>query len=79
MKQNEKIGIVISKVGNKTINVLTTKKFQHKKYNKIITKHKKYMVHDELNQCNLNNKIIFKQSKPYSKKKRYIFKEFLII
>jgi len=50
MALKEIIGKVISDKMNKTITVGVSNKIAHKKYKKIISKTKKYFVHDENNQ-----------------------------
>ena len=38
---------------------------------KTIVKTKKYFAHDELNQCNIGDLVLIKESRPLSKKKRW--------
>ena len=72
MIKKEYNGVVIQNILNKTATVITEYKFKHPKYYKIITRHKKYMIHDEQNLCKIGNKVSFITSRPYSKKKRWI-------
>ena len=37
----------------------------------MIIKTKKYFAHDELNQCNIGDLVLIKESRPLSKKKRW--------
>lgn len=72
MISRNKIGFVIKISLNKTITVVTERKYSDKKYGKTVTKHKKYMVHDENNICNVGDIITFINSRPYSKNKKWI-------
>ena len=49
MPIKEVIGKVISDKMKKTITVAVIKKISHKKYNKVVSKTKKYYAHDEYN------------------------------
>ena len=67
----ETIGIVVSNKMDKTIVVTVKKQIAHKKYGKIITKTNKYYAHDELNECNIGDKVKIKETRPVSKSKRW--------
>jgi small subunit ribosomal protein S17 len=75
--KKKRIGIVISNKANKTISVAIENRFSHPKYKKIVTKTKKYMAHDENNICNLGDIVLLEESRPLSKKKRWILKEII--
>jgi len=64
-------GVVITNKADKTITVAVEKKMLHKKYKKIITKRKKYLVHDEQNACNVGSKVQIMESRPISKLKKW--------
>jgi ribosomal protein S17 len=51
MTKQERIGVVISNKAEKTITVAIQIRYQHPKYGKILIKTKRYMAHDEENQC----------------------------
>jgi len=72
MTSKNLIGIVFSKNMNKTIGVKITKLVQHKKYKKFVKKNTKYYVHDEKNECQKNDTVIFKKSSPISKIKHWV-------
>jgi small subunit ribosomal protein S17 len=50
MVKKERIGVVVSDP-EKTIVVAIQTRYQHPKYQKILIKTKRYMAHDEQNQC----------------------------
>ena len=65
-------GIVVSSNSNKTIVVKVTRRVKHKLYRKIISRSKKYHVHDENNQFNNGDIVSIIESKPISKTKTWI-------
>ena len=69
MGLKEITGKVISNKMNKTIIVAVNTKIAHKKYNKIMSKTKKYYAHDENNKHKVGAFVTIKQSKPISKNK----------
>jgi small subunit ribosomal protein S17 len=71
MPVKEKIGIVVSDKMQKTIVVNIESRFSHPIYSKIVVKTKKYLVHDELEECNIGDQILIRESRPLSKKKRW--------
>ena len=70
---SEKIlnGVVVSDKPNKSITVLVERKYQHKVLRKVIKARKKYNVHDEENKFKNGDKVTFKESKPFSKTKKF--------
>ena len=64
-------GIVVSDKPNKTITVLVERKYQHPVLKKVIKARKKYNVHDEENKFKNGDKVSFKESKPFSKLKKF--------
>lgn len=64
-------GVVVSDKSSKTIVVNVERKMMHPKYNKFVTKSKKYHAHDEKEQASVGNVVTIIESKPYSKMKRW--------
>jgi len=76
-KQNIKreifmIGTVVSNKADKTVSVSVERKFQHTVYKKIVKKRKKYMAHDERNECNVGDVVKIKLVRPLSKNKKWL-------
>ena len=71
MALKEKIGIVVSNKMQKTIVVKIESRFSHAIYSKIIVKTKKYLVHDENNECNIGDQVLIKECRPLSRQKRW--------
>ena len=64
-------GIVISDKPNKTITVIVERKYQHSVLKKVIKAKKKYNVHDEENKFKNGDKVSIRESRPYSKNKKF--------
>lgn len=77
MVKKERIGIVVSNKPNKTIVVAIQIRYQHPKYGKTLIKTKRYMAHDEKNECNEGDLVLLQESPPYSKLKKWNLKGIL--
>jgi small subunit ribosomal protein S17 len=77
MSKTEKIGIVVSNKMNKSIIAEVEYRYRDPLYSKIIVHTKRYMAHDELNECNIGDKVILEPSRPLSRKKRWVVKHIL--
>jgi small subunit ribosomal protein S17 len=75
MPIKERLGVVVSDKMDKTIVVSIENKVTHKRYGKIISKTKKYKVHDEMNECQVGDFILISETRPLSKTKRWTLKE----
>ena len=71
MPVKEKVGIVISNKMQKTIVVRVESRFPHPIYSKTLVKTKKYLAHDELQECNIGDQVLVQESRPLSKRKRW--------
>lgn len=65
-------GEVVSNKADKTVSVDVQRIFQHPVYKKIVRKKKKYLVHDEKNQCNPGDTVRIRLVRPISKRKRWL-------
>ena len=63
--RKERVGVVSSNKGDKTITVTVKYKEKHPIYGKFVNKTKKYHAHDEKNECNVGD------TRPLSKTKRW--------
>lgn len=71
------IGIVTSDKMDKTVVVTVERRYRHPLYQKVVRATKKYMVHDEENNCQLGDKVRIVESRPYSRRKRWAVEEIL--
>jgi small subunit ribosomal protein S17 len=79
MGRKERIGIVVSNKAQKTITVAIQIRYQHPKYQKTLIKTKRYMVHDEKNECKSGDVVLIEETRPLSKNKKWMLKEILKI
>jgi small subunit ribosomal protein S17 len=61
MPVKEKVGIVV-KVENK---------YSHPIYSKTMIKTRKYLVHDEIGECNIGDQVLVQECRPLSRHKRW--------
>jgi small subunit ribosomal protein S17 len=66
------IGTVIGDQMDKTALVLVERLTKHRTYKKYIRKRAKYMAHDPLNKCKIGDKVRIIESRPISKRKRWL-------
>ena len=69
--RKERIGVVSSNKGDKTITVDIKWKEKHPIYGKFVNKTKKYHAHDEKNECQIGDKVRLMETRPLSKTKRW--------
>ena len=67
--RKERIGVVTSNKMVKSIVVSETKKVKHPMYGKFVLKTKKYVAHDEQNDCNIGDTVKIMETRPLSKSK----------
>jgi small subunit ribosomal protein S17 len=79
MVKKERIGIVASNRPDKTIIVVVQTRYQHPKYGKTVLKSKRYMAHDEKNECNPGDIVLMEESAPLSRHKKWKLKRILKI
>ena len=71
MPVKQQIGIVISNKMQKTIVVKIENRYSHPIYSKTMVRTQKYLAHDELEECNIGDKVLVQECRPLSKKKRW--------
>ena len=67
--RKERIGTVTSNKMEKSIVVSEVKKVKHPMYGKFVLKTKKYVAHDEKNDCNIGDTVKIMETRPLSKSK----------
>jgi small subunit ribosomal protein S17 len=72
-----RVGVVSSNKMQKTISVKVDRKLRHPIYGKFVTKSKKFMAHDENNDCNIGDTVKIMETRPLSKNKRWRLVEIL--
>lgn len=77
-KQKKRLeGIVVSDKMNKTVVVQVERTSRHPLYGKVLRRHKKYHAHDEHNECAEGDRVRILESRPLSKKKRWVVTDIL--
>ena len=67
--RKERIGKVTSNKMQKSIIVSEVKKVKHPMYGKFVLKTKKYVAHDEKNDCNIGDRVKIMETRPISRSK----------
>ncbi len=67
--RKERIGVVTSNKMAKSIVVSQTTKVKHPLYGKFVLKTKKFVAHDEKNDCNIGDTVKIMETRPLSKTK----------
>lgn len=68
-------GIVVSTKMNNTVVIKVERRFRHAKYQKVITRHKKFHAHNEQKDIHEGDTVKIKETKPISKTKHFIVVE----
>ncbi len=69
--RKSRVGVVVSDKADKTISVKVQRQVVHPKYGKIIRYNKKYLAHDEKNECSIGDQVKIMETRPLSKSKRW--------
>lgn len=66
-----RVGVVSSNKMDKTIAVTVQRRIKHPIYGKFMKKSKKFIAHDENNDCNIGDTVRIMETRPLSKLKRW--------
>jgi small subunit ribosomal protein S17 len=69
-------GVVTRLSTEKTVTVQVDRDFRHPLYEKVVRSSKRYLVHDEMG-CQPGDKVVIVESKPISKRKRFVIEQVL--
>jgi len=64
-------GIVVSDAMEKTVIVQVERTVKDRRYKKFVHKRKKFMAHDEKNECRVGDKVEIMETRPLSRHKRF--------
>jgi len=67
--RKERIGVVTSNKMEKSIVVSSVKRVKHPMYGKFVLRTKKYVAHDETNDCNIGDTVKIMETRPLSRTK----------
>jgi small subunit ribosomal protein S17 len=71
------VGVVTSDKMDKTVVVTVERRYRHPLYKKVVRENKKYMAHNEDNDCRMGDRVRIIESRPYSRRKRWAVEEIL--
>ena len=71
MPSKVRTGIVVSNKMDKTVIVRVERMAEHPLYGKRIKRAKKYVAHDANNQCGMGDEVKIRETRPFSKTKRW--------
>ena len=74
-QKTEKVGRVVSDKMDKTVVVSVDSVRRHPLYHKRITRSKKFLAHDESNACKPGDLVRIEETRPISRRKRWIVRE----
>lgn len=66
-----RVGVVVSDKMDKTAVVKVERRVRHPEFGKIVTRSKKYYVHDEKNELKVGDKVKIAETRPMSALKRW--------
>ena len=70
-KRQEKVGIVTSNKMQKTVVVTVERQWIHPLYKRVVRHSKKFLAHDERNECQVGNTVRIQETRPLSRRKRW--------
>jgi small subunit ribosomal protein S17 len=73
-----KIGRVVSSAMNKSIVVEVERRVQEQRYQRTIRRTSRFMAHDEANAAKAGDRVRIEETRPLSKRKRWILREILV-
>jgi len=66
------VGRVVSDKMDKTVVVEVTRRVQHARYGKYMSRTNRYKAHDEENACKVGDEVLIQESRPLSHEKRWM-------
>jgi small subunit ribosomal protein S17 len=77
-KRATKVGKVVSDSMNKSVVVEVGRRVEHGRYKRTIRRTSRFMAHDEKNAAKVGDRVRIEETRPMSKRKRWILKEVLV-
>jgi small subunit ribosomal protein S17 len=70
-RKSSKVGTVVSTAMDKTVTVKVESLVKHKLYHRFVMQSRKFMAHDESNECKVGDKVQITECRPLSRHKRW--------
>lgn len=71
VKAKTKTGVVVSDAMNKTAVVRVERRILEPRFKKYIRRHKKFLAHDEKNECETGDVVEIRETRPISRRKSW--------
>ena len=71
MSLNEKTGIVVSVAGTQTVTVRVESLHPHAMFGKYLRHSKRFLAHDVLSACGVGDRVVIRECRPLSARKRW--------
>lgn len=72
-----RIGIVVSNKMDKSVVVQSERRIRHPLYGKYLSRRTKYMADDQVNACDIGDRVLIEECRPLSKRKRWRVREII--
>lgn len=70
-RRQEKVGTVTSNKMQKTVVVTVERQVIHPLYRRVVRRSKKFLAHDEKNECRVGDQVRIQETRPLSRRKRW--------
>lgn len=77
MARKRRVGFAVADARHKTVSVGVERTVQHPLYKKIMRRRKRYLAHDEGNDCKNGDRVVIEECRPLSKRKSWRVVEIL--
>ena len=71
VRRQEKVGTVTSNKMQKTVVVTVERQIIHRLYKRVVRRSKKFLAHDEKNECRVGDLVRIQETRPLSRRKRW--------
>ena len=75
--KKSKIGVVSSDAMDKSATIVVSRTVLDNRFKKYVRRKKKFMAHDEANECKKGDTVLIRESRPLSKRKRWVVEKIL--
>jgi len=76
-RRQDKLGVVISNKMDKTVVVEVERYVMHPLYHKYLRRRSRFMAHDEKNACGIGDRVTIRETRPLSRRKRWVVRSIL--
>jgi small subunit ribosomal protein S17 len=70
-RRQEKVGVVTSNKMQKTVVVTVERQVIHPLYKRVVRRSKRFLAHDEKNECRVGDTVRIQETRPLSSRKRW--------